>query len=128
LVELRVLGVIVFLGIGAAILLPTFFGQRDKAGDAAAKATAQRAQQAAESYYMDSGSYSGMTADALRRIEPSLSDSLTVGVGAGGSSYALTVPSGSGNRWTVDRNEPTGSVTRTCRSRGRGSCPLTGTW
>ena len=61
LVELLV--VMLILGLLAAIAIPSFFNQRDKARDADAKALARTAQTAAETYATDSGGdYVGMDA------------------------------------------------------------------
>ena len=75
LVELLV--VMLILGILAAIAIPSFFNQRDKATDADAKAAARTAQTAMETFGTDhGGSYA--TADAagaaLKEIEPTLTD------------------------------------------------------
>ena len=53
LIELLV--VMLILGILAAIALPAFFNQKEKAGDAKAKETAHSVQVALETYATDSG-------------------------------------------------------------------------
>jgi type IV pilus assembly protein PilA len=73
LIELLV--VILIIGILAAIAIPAFLGQRQKAQDSAAKSMSRNAASAAESYATDnSGDYTGMTAAKLQAIEPSLND------------------------------------------------------
>ena len=80
LVELLV--VMLILGLLAAIAIPAFFNQRDKARDAEAKAAVRTAQTAIETYATDhNGSYAGATSDptaadldSLQRIEQSLRD------------------------------------------------------
>ncbi len=71
LVELLV--VMLILGILAAIAIPSFFNQRDKAHDADAKADARTAQTAMETYAVDhNGNYNGPPAPdaaALHDIE-----------------------------------------------------------
>ena len=78
LVELLV--VMLILGLLAAIAIPSFFNQREKAKDADAKAAARTAQTAIETYATgNSGDYTGATAGTatadLDDIEPTLNDS-----------------------------------------------------
>ena len=62
LVELLV--VMLILGLLAAIAIPAFFNQRDKARDAEAKAAVRTAETAIETYATDNdGSYAGATSD-----------------------------------------------------------------
>ena len=71
LIELLV--VMLILGILAAIALPSFFNQKDKAGDAKAKAQAHAAQVAMETCATDNNnSYAACTQVALHNIEPTL--------------------------------------------------------
>ena len=62
LVELLV--VMLILGLLAAIAIPAFFSQRDKARDAEAKSAVRTAQTAIETYATDNdGSYAGAASD-----------------------------------------------------------------
>src|SRR5690242_1151884 len=71
LIELLV--VMLILGILAAIALPAFFNQKDKAGDAKAKEYAHSAQVAMETCSTDNdGSYEPCGLTALEAIEPTL--------------------------------------------------------
>jgi type IV pilus assembly protein PilA len=73
LIELLV--VMLILGILAAIAIPSFINQREKAQDADAKAAARTAQTAMETYATDNnGSYVGATTTNLTTIEPALAD------------------------------------------------------
>ena len=71
LVELLV--VMLILGLLAAIAIPSFFNQREKAKDADAKAAARTAQTAIETYATgNQGTYTGATSTVLRgdRADP----------------------------------------------------------
>ena len=74
LIELLV--VIIIIAILAAIAIPTFLGQRQKAQDAAAKSLVRNAMTAIESAYVDTQNIRpdqrGMTDAALKAIEPSI--------------------------------------------------------
>src|SRR5438046_6635178 len=71
LVELLV--VMLILGLLAAIAIPSFFNQRDKAKDASAKEAVRTAETAMETYATDNdGSYVGSTAAKLQGIESTL--------------------------------------------------------
>jgi prepilin-type N-terminal cleavage/methylation domain-containing protein len=69
LIELLV--VIIIIAILAAIAIPTFLGQRQKAQDAAAKSLVRNAMTALESAYVDARTYA-VTAGVLTAIEPSI--------------------------------------------------------
>ena len=110
LIELLV--VILIIGILAAIAIPAFLGQRDKAAESEAKSAVRNAASAAEAFYTDNQAYTGMTTDELEEIEQSLQDatlSVTVSVP---DSMALTATSSTDNTFTITRVN--GSSTRTC--------------
>lgn len=69
LIELLV--VIIIIAILAAIAIPTFLGQRQKAQDAAAKSLVRNAMTAIESAYVDARSFN-VDATVLKGIEPSI--------------------------------------------------------
>jgi type IV pilus assembly protein PilA len=135
LVELLV--VMLILGLLAAIAIPSFFNQRDKAKDADAKADVRTAQTAIETYSTDNdSSYTGATDTVLVGIEETLSDipagNLDVNPDAGDPSegYAVSVTSDTGNVFTIDRASD-GSTTYTCTvadADNRGGCPSGGNW
>ena len=127
LVELLV--VMLILGILAAIAIPAFFSQRDKAKDADAKAQANSAQTAIESYATDNnGSYAGATTTNLRAIEPTIKTTVTV-PSPTSNTYTVTATSSTGNTFSVSRAS-TGAVTYPCTSTGSASagCPSSGFW
>jgi type IV pilus assembly protein PilA len=135
LVELLV--VMLILGILAAIAIPSFFNQRDKARDSDAKADARTAQTAIETYATDNGgSYTGAAVGAvgtpgtLVDIEPTLADAaarMTLS-GLGARTYTITVDSvNTPNTFTISR-AANGSTSLTCDVDGSDGCPTDGTW
>ncbi len=70
LIELLV--VIIIIAILAAIAIPTFLGQRQKAQDASAKSLVRNAMTAMESAYVDTRSFMLVDAAMLTAIEPSI--------------------------------------------------------
>ena len=145
LIELLV--VMLILGILAAIALPAFFNQKNKATDSKAKEAAHSAQVAMETCGTEgtTGSYVGCDWTALKAIEPTLpalgtsastSEVLyTPTVSATG--YTVTIKSGSGNTFAIERAS-TGALAYKCArektSINAGGCnyatesALTGTW
>jgi type IV pilus assembly protein PilA len=127
LVELLV--VMLILGILAAIAIPSFFNQTQKANDASAKSAAKTAQTAMETYRTDnSGSYVGATPAALNTIEPTLAVANLTVSGTGGtgapSAQAYRVSEHSpvtGNDFWIDVNAGTQSLG--CTTASTGGCP-----
>src|SRR3954466_4503876 len=104
LIELLV--VILIIGILAAIALPAFLNQREKAQDSEAKSGARTAQTALETLYTDTQSYSTGTVAVLKGIEPALAQlgsRLSTTPAAG--TYTVTVQSkaGNGRNWNIVR-------------------------
>jgi type IV pilus assembly protein PilA len=120
LIELLV--VMLILGILAAIALPAFFNQKDKAGDAKAKETLHSAQVAMETCATDnSNSYATCNLDALQVIEPTIPDEVTATPAA--DSYTLQMAGDSG--WFRIIRSNTGAISFTCEKGGEGGCPGT---
>lgn len=129
LVELLV--VMLILGLLAAIAIPSFFNQRDKAKDAEAKSAVRSAQTAIETYATDNnGSYAGATVAGLVNIEQTLSDvgtRLTVPAPAA-DAYTVTVASNNTpNTFSINRTA-TGTTTQTCTVAASDGCPTGGNW
>lgn len=126
LIELLV--VMLILGILAAIALPAFFNQKDKAGDAKAKEYVHTAQVAMETYATDrNGSYDGADAGALKAIEPSLKNATFVGVESSPTTYKVTIQgSKAGQNFWVENDK--GTLKFECETSGTGGCPTTGNW
>lgn len=127
LVELLV--VMLILGILAAIAIPSFFNQRDKARDADAKSAARTAQTAMETYSTDNnGSYTGATAAALKTIEPTLNDANLSEPTVTSNSYTVEALSDvAGQKFRISRSSG-GQTTLSCDVAGKGGCPTGGNW
>src|ERR1700751_102539 len=86
LIELLV--VIVIIGILLAIAVPSYLGFKDRANDKAAQSNVRAAFPAAEAYFSDNNSYTGMTVTTLAAIDAGLkldaTNGVTVGTPAGG--------------------------------------------
>ncbi len=137
LIELLV--VMLILGILAAIAIPAFFNQRDKAKDASAKSMARTAETAMETYATDhSGVYTGVTPAALNAIEDTVENTVStkdpylstaVAEGTGDKGYKLIVTSpGTTNTFTIKRDAATGNVKFECTTGGTAGCPTGGDW
>lgn len=126
LVELLV--VFLILAILAAIAIPSFFSQREKASDADAKSGLAVARTAMETYSTDNnGTYLGASVPALVEIEPTL-NGLTFTVGAlSERTYVINVVSADGQTFTAERASD-GTVNLTCTVPGEGGCSPDGTF
>jgi type IV pilus assembly protein PilA len=127
LIELLV--VILIIGILAAIAIPSFLSQKDKAGDASAKSYARNMQTAQETYFTDNSAYANALAD-LQRIEPALRETPgTRAPEARGttSTFEVSATSDGGVTYTIARAD-TGVITRTCDRPGEGGCNTGSSW
>ena len=129
LIELLV--VMLILGILAAIALPAFFNQKEKAGDAKAKETAHSLQVAMETCATDNNGVYSTTAclqKNLHEIEPTIAEKeggLTVTPATTG--YTLTVKNElSGNTFSIINTA--GTMTYPCKTGGKGGCPTGEDW
>jgi type IV pilus assembly protein PilA len=136
LIELLV--VMLIIGILAAIAIPTFVNQRNKASDSSAKEMAHTSQVAMETLATDNnGSYSTGSPTTLNAID----SSIRTAAGTPAKPYA-SAASGTANSWTVTITAPTtntftiaksstGVLTYTCvvaAGNDRGGCPSSGNW
>jgi type II secretion system protein G len=125
LIELLV--VMLIIGILAAIAIPTFFNQKQKAQDSNAKSMAHTAQTAIETYATDNqGAYTGANLAALQGIEATVDNSVTA-VSGTATGYGITVTNPTtGHTFTITRAG--GGFTYTCTPSGQGGCPTNGKW
>jgi type IV pilus assembly protein PilA len=139
LIELLV--VMLILGILAAIAIPAFFNQREKANDAQAKAMVRTAETAAETFSTEhGGEYTGMTPTSLNKIEetitiegeggapssPYLSEAAPT---PGGGGYTVKVTDPATENWfSISRAENSGVPTFDCEKEEEGGCPSGGEW
>ena len=126
LVELLV--VMLILGLLAAIAIPAFFNQRDKAADAEAKSTAKTTQTAMETYATDNnGKYTGATVALLQEIEPTIPDAPVVALvpAPTDTGYSIDVSSTvAGQAFSIYRTA--GALSYPCTASGKGGCPAGG--
>jgi type IV pilus assembly protein PilA len=136
LIELLV--VMLILGILAAIALPAFFNQKEKAGDAKAKETAHSLQVAMETCATDNNGVYSDTAclqPNLHNIETTIpaenevgaSQVLTVNPNEAERGYELVVENvQSGNTFSIVNNA--GEMEYPCTAGGSGGCPEGENW
>ena len=93
LIELLV--VVIIIGLLAAIAIPAFLGQRNKANDAAAKSLIRNGATAMEAFYSDGNTYAGADVAKLRAIEPNIAWKVT-GASAAGDEVAFGTPTATG--------------------------------
>ena len=128
LVELLV--VFLIIGVLAAIALPTFFDQSEKAVDSQAIATAHTAMLTMETCGVQStDGYETCDAEELREIEPGLPPNPTLKVsGLGSDKYKIVVQSVPKARTFSIQRSNKGVFSFTCNKKGEGACPTDGTW
>ena len=132
LIELLV--VMLILGILAAIAIPAFLSQKDKANDTNMKAQARSMQTAMETWSTEhNGNYTpAPTLAQLKAIEPTISGGTAVAPAAGGYTVTSAQAQGTKNVFSITRNAA-GVTSRDCgvvtvgTARGKGGCFSTAT-
>ena len=127
----EVLVVMLIIALLAAIAIPSFFNQSDKARDASAKTAARTAETAAEVVATNNdGKYNGpggVTVANLRVQEQTLNAANLSVSGVAADGYTVTVTSLTGNAFSITRN-PDGTKDMTCTFPNSGGCPADGQW
>jgi type IV pilus assembly protein PilA len=131
LIELLV--VMLILGILAAIALPAFFNQKEKAGDAKAKENVHTAQVAMETCATENGNvYTSCVQSVLHVVEPTIpatGGGFTINPGSptGGYTIESKATGGLENNFVLKR-EGDGSLKYECTTHSKGGCPSDGNW
>jgi type IV pilus assembly protein PilA len=121
LVELLV--VMLILGLLAAIAIPAFFNQRNKAKDSSAKEAARTAETAMETFATDNGgAYTNATPAALQGIESTLNGASLGVSNLAAKTYTVTVTSSTGNTFSITRNA-NGTTVLSCTPASTDGCP-----
>ena len=100
------MAVVVIIGILAAIAIPTYIGQQDKAKDAAAMAQLRTAATSQQLHHVDQNAYAGTTIELEAYGFRQGAQEVRV-VAADASTYCMEAPGGSGTfRITQDTGRP----------------------
>ena len=118
---IELLTVMLIIGVLAAIALPTFLGQRDKAHDAATKSDLRNAVTQIEACFVETDTYAACP-DAEHPLLPGVTPSAV----AGGTRYRLSEVSDTQTTFIIRRTA--GGLKRNCLAPGVGGCPASGHW
>ena len=135
---IEVLAVMLIIAILAAIAIPSFLDQRQKATDSGGKEMAHNAQVAMETLGTENdGSYATASPTRLNAIESSIPTAAGTpakpyasAASGAAKSWTLTITAPTGNTFTVAKSSA-GVLTYTCTvpaGNDRGGCPGSGNW
>jgi type IV pilus assembly protein PilA len=128
LIELLV--VVIIIGILAAIAIPAFLGQQDKAEDAGAKSAVRNAASAMEAHYTDGRTYV-VTEAALEAIEPSI-DFISAGIPDSTAAKPQVLFSSTATTYSLSSKAGSNATTYTLAKAADGTVSRTktggGTW
>jgi prepilin-type N-terminal cleavage/methylation domain-containing protein len=130
---MELLLVMLIIAILAAVAIPSFLDQQNKAHDAAAATTLATAYRAMEIYRVDHGSYCSAHVSDLAQIAPMLGQASSLSLDACSGSdpegYTLTINSASqGNSQFELAIDGAGALRHTCSPAGKGGCHSDGSW
>lgn len=124
LIELLV--VILIIGILAAIALPAFINQRDKAHDVQAKSAVRIGVETLEAHHTDQSTYD-ITVAELEDAEPSLRGARNLTVVGTATTFTVSVdskPGNNGGTYTISLDAAR-IPQRSCTNHGKGGCRST---
>jgi type IV pilus assembly protein PilA len=119
----EVLVVCIVIGVLAAIALPAFLNQTEKADDAGAKTHLNTASHVLEARSTEVGTYAATVQD-LVDAESSLGAAAGLSVTGTAGTYEVGLDSESGVRYTLERLA-SGAMRRDCAPLGQGGCSAT---
>ena len=125
LIELLV--VILIIGILAAIALPAFLGQRQKAQDASAKSNARNMVSELESCYTTEQAYTNCVTPTGTGLDIGSGPGQVEASSGAATSFLITAHSRSGTNFTITKTLG-GPLTYDCSAHGTGACPSSGNW
>ena len=123
LIELLV--IVVVIGILAAIALPAFLGQTQKASDARARSDLSNAQRALEAYWAENDTYDATRA-GLIAVEGAVEQALNLTIAGTPHTYRLSADSKRGGTFVLEKSAT--GLYRTCTPVNTGACLPDGTW